>query len=177
MTTRYQMFAFAMAFVYEYLGRPAYVIHHGVVIIVALVTFRPYILFYAFFFFGVVEFSSVFVGIIELFKTNSELITTHKRLYELVRILFAISFLVLRVLAWPVVLFGFMVPDVVWAMKHHRDSHGHRPFIFNALVMVLGGSGLLVLQLFWAVKIVEALVKKMSKKNKQHTRLNGDEQM
>lgn len=136
------------------------IVHHIAVICVASTStfltcgFRYFIPF----FYGVIEISSVPLSVMNAFKNNPDWIKAYPDIYGKVRLLFGITFLVVRVVLWTPFYWDF----ITLAMMLWRSSEGSTKVIlgvFNAASIVLT-----MLQYFWASKIVSAMVKVGSKK-------------
>ena len=137
------------------------IIHHVAVICVASTStfltcgFRYYIPF----FYGVIEISSVPLSVMNAFKNNPDLIKNYPGIYGKVRLLFGVTFLLVRVVLWTPFYWDF----IVLAMMLLRSSVGSTKVIlalFNLSSIVLT-----MLQYFWATKILSAMMKSRSKEN------------
>lgn len=134
---------------------PSMIVHHLAVICVAGVSaflscgFR----YFTPFFYGVIEISSVPLSVMNAFKNNPRWIERYPSLYSNVRLLFGVTFLIVRVVLWTPFYWDF----ITLAMMLLRSSEGSTKVIlalFNLSSMVLT-----MLQYFWASKIVSAMVK------------------
>jgi len=114
---------------------------------------------YGLLYFGVCETSSVFLVGVDAFRQFPELVPLYPALHELVRTLFGLSFLCLRVAYWPV---------ATWAMEarlytallyeeHPAVTPWHKAFwVFVAV----GQGGLTLMQQYWGSLILRALLTK-----------------
>eukprot|EP00301_Raphidiophrys_heterophryoidea_P006669 c12667_g3_i1.p1 GENE.c12667_g3_i1~~c12667_g3_i1.p1 ORF type:complete len:313 (-),score=66.01 c12667_g3_i1:108-995(-) len=154
----YQSFTFVMAFVYKYLCHLDFILHHLAAICVSLISLRPLFFFYAFYFYGFVEISTIFVSMINIFKVNDELIPAYPTMYNYIRILFALCFLTFRIALWlPMCVFFWI--DAVWAVKQKLNEN-HSPV--NLIVYMFANIGFTALQMFWASKILKNLLRALA---------------
>lgn len=108
------------------------------------------------YFFGVVEASSVFLAIMNAFKSRPEWIKAMPRIFAASKLIFSAAFFLTRIVLWIPVLYDFW--GIAWDIGTSRGEE-------NPLYYVLMGAVfspvifLTVLQLFWAGKIVNGLVK------------------
>lgn len=95
------------------------------------------------------------------FKNNPEWIKAYPVMYSQVRLLFGLTFLLVRVVFWTPFYWDF----ITLAMMLLRSSEGSTKVIlalFNLSSMVLSA-----LQYFWASKIISAMVKGGPKKGRK----------
>ena len=139
------------------------IVHHVAVICVASTSaflscgFR----YFTPFFYGVIEISSVPLSVMNAFKNNPEWIKAYPVMYSQVRLLFGLTFLLVRVVFWTPFYWDF----ITLAMMLLRSSEGSTKVIlalFNLSSMVLSA-----LQYFWASKIISAMVKGGPKKGRK----------
>jgi hypothetical protein len=139
------------------------IVHHIAVICVASTStfltcgFRYFIPF----FYGVIEISSVPLSVMNGFKNNPDWIERYPSLYGNVRLVFGITFLVVRVVLWTPFYWDFIsLATMLW---WSTEVGGTKVIlgVFNAASVVLT-----LLQYFWAGKIVSAMVKGAPKKTK-----------
>jgi hypothetical protein len=139
------------------------IVHHIAVICVASTStfltcgFRYFIPF----FYGVIEISSVPLSVMNAFKNNLDWIERYPSLYGNVRLVFGITFLVVRVVLWTPFYWDFIsLATMLW---WSTEVGGTKVIlgVFNAASVVLT-----LLQYFWAGKIVSAMVKGAPKKTK-----------
>ena len=139
------------------------IIHHLAVICVGSVTafiscgFR----YYTPFFYGMIEISSVPLSVMNAFKNNPEWIKAYPGVYSKVRLVFGITFLIVRVVLWTPIYWNFFS----LASMHLYSSHVVSAQIILSL-FILASLVLTMLQYFWASKIILAMGKGGSKKNK-----------
>ena len=134
----------------------AMLVHHVAVICVGSVTafftcgfryFTPY-------FFGVIEISSVPLAIMNSFKKNPDWVKARPDLYSAVRLVFGITFLLVRVALWTPIFWDFYS----LAAMHLYSSKSLGTKVISA-VFNLSSLVLTMLQYFWASKIVFAMLK------------------
>ena len=139
--------------------------HHVSVILCAAMTgcctagFR----FYAPYFYGILELSSIPLWIMNLFKQRPAWKARYPQTYAISRGVFAVSFLILRV-----VLFLTRYWDLVRLKAWHIVYHPFWPWQIFYSIVLAGGVALLFLQLYWSMLIVKGLLAALlGKKNKK----------
>jgi len=139
--------------------------HHTAVICVGAMSafFNNGFRYWTPYFFGIFELSSVPLGVMNAFKDNQEWMTKYPNRYFQTRIVFAVTFLTIRiVMLIPRLIYlrdCFLVPYLM-DPKHF----GYRTFLF----MVWASSCFLFgLQLFWGYLIVSGIVKTVMKPKKK----------
>lgn len=110
--------------------------------------FHPY-------FFGVVELSSVPLSIMNSFKNNDHLIGDHPLMYRMVRWVFGVTFLLVRVIFWTPIYWNFFLIGML--ILSESELGIVRKVLFAAFF--LAGVILTMLQYYWAGKIVSGLAK------------------
>lgn len=110
--------------------------------------------YYTPYFYGLIEISSVPLAIMNSFKDNKHWIKAYPEIYTAVRMVFAIMFLLVRVVLWTPFYWSFFA--IASMLLYSGGSTTSRVvlscFILASLVLTF-------LQYFWASKIVAALVK------------------
>lgn len=107
------------------------------------------------YFFGIFELSSVPLGIMNVFKENEAWIKSHPTLYTSIRILFAISFLYVRVVMLMPRQFIYLRDCFLVPYLMDNEHIAFRIYLF----MVWANSCFLsVLQMFWAYLIVNGII-------------------
>ena len=109
---------------------------------------------YAPFFCGIAEISSLPLSIFDLFKGCKELssVKSVAPIGDLAKILFAVIFLIVRVVWWPLVIYQ-MLADI-------HASQSHPQFWFPAAAFhTTAAVGLTLLQQFWGTKVISGIVK------------------
>lgn len=155
----------------------AMLLHHFTVIFVASMsgTFTNGFRYWTPFFYGVIELSSVPLAIMNTFKDNPSWIKKQPLLYLIVRLIFAFSFVYVRL-----VLF---VPRHVEYLRQHVilwSGHDNRLYQGFMAIVWLCSACLLTLQIYWGSLIIRGLVKVLlpgkKSKGKQNVEANGIKQ-
>ena len=138
-------------------------VHHLVVVLLSyLVIDPPRFHYYVAFFFGLIEMSSVPMALMDLcHPRNAPWFALSKRskgvalANSVLRGIFAISYMVLRAVCFPYVMFTGVLPDI-YALLHLEPP----PPVSKASLLTVGVSGILLtgLQLHWAWLIVQQAV-------------------
>jgi len=132
------------------------IIHHVAVICVGSVTafiscgfryFTPY-------FYGMIEISSVPLSVMNAFKNNPHWIEKYPNVYKNVRLVFGITFLLVRVVLWTPIYGNFF--SLVSMLLYSSDIYSTQIIL---TIFTLASLVLTILQYFWASKIIAALVK------------------
>jgi len=152
----FQFYELAACVLEHSLFKTEHILHHTMALTTSLVASGgPYLQYSASFFFGIIEISSCPLAIVDLYREfpkiheNSKL---HATINELARVLFAISFLVVRCICWPSQV-SLMASDFISAYNA-GDIRSPTMYIFAFTCFVLTA-----LQYFWGFKICKALVK------------------
>lgn len=118
--------------------------------------------YYTPFFYGMMEISSVPLGIMNSFKDNPSLIQKYPGLYSAIRTTFAISFLLIRV----IMCFSRWVPFLRdnFILMYTREMDWFKLYL---LVQWSLAAFLEYLQLFWAVLIVKGIIQALSGSGKE----------
>jgi hypothetical protein len=140
------------------------IVHHVAVICVASTSafltcgFRYFIPF----FYGVIEISSVPLSVMNAFKNNPDWIMRYPGVYANVRLLFGITFLLVRVVLWTPFYWEFI--SLAMLLWWSTEVGGTKVIlgVFYAASVVLT-----LLQYFWASKIVSAMIKGGPKSTKK----------
>jgi hypothetical protein len=80
--------------------------HHFVTACLAYCGFHPFAHYYALFYFGVAELTTIPLNLLNTFKHLPRLAQAYPTCYRHTRTIFAISFILIRILWWPVVSYG-----------------------------------------------------------------------
>jgi hypothetical protein len=138
-------------------------IHHVAVICVASTSaflhcgfrfFTPY-------FYGVIEISSVPLSIMNAFKNNPKWIDARPDLYSTIRLVFGLTFLLVRVIMWTPFYWKFFSLAMMLLYSTEMGSTKIILALFNFSSVVIT-----FLQYFWASKIISAMLKLGKKKQK-----------
>jgi hypothetical protein len=129
-----------------------HIIHHFSVFVLCLIVLmngpNGFLLYYAPFFLGVTEISSVPLAVVDVFRTSKPLAKSYAGLNELSRSLFAVTFLAFRGVYWPVVVLDFF--RETWA------SEASAGLLATWYIACIGLTGL---QYYWAFLIIKGAVK------------------
>jgi len=129
--------------------------HHVALIALASICLLPYMQHYAPFFVGVIEISSIPLVFVDFFhpKHFAEIANSHAVLSvinEALRVLFALSFVVLRTVWFPIVQGLHVIPDLATQLNFSGD--GYRAGL--AAVGIAFGAGFTVLQWHWSYLLI-----------------------
>jgi len=142
------------------------IVHHVAVICVASVSafvrcgFRYYIPY----FYGLIEISSVPLSIMNQFKQNEGWIRAYPEMYQTVRVVFAVTFLLVRVVLWTPFYWSFWAHATLLLYSSENISTTVILTVFNLSSLVLT-----FLQYFWASKIISAMVKRGDQSKKKES--------
>jgi hypothetical protein len=139
----YQAWNFLLSILVSDFRDPAMVGHHLITGSLAYFGLYPYIHFKALFFFGVAEFTNVPLTVVDTFKYFPDLAKKYSALNEFSRYLFALSFVVLRLIVWPYCCYDFWVGSVDLLRSGKAHSSFVVAFFLGANVFLTG------LQYFW----------------------------
>eukprot|EP00316_Scyphosphaera_apsteinii_P009911 CAMPEP_0119322312 /NCGR_PEP_ID=MMETSP1333-20130426/57806_1 /TAXON_ID=418940 /ORGANISM="Scyphosphaera apsteinii, Strain RCC1455" /LENGTH=256 /DNA_ID=CAMNT_0007329507 /DNA_START=16 /DNA_END=786 /DNA_ORIENTATION=+ len=134
-----------------------HLIHHlSALLVAALGVGFVYLHYYAPFYMGFVELSSVPLCIMDCFKEFPALKQLFPELNEMARVVFAVLFLAVRVCYWPVVSFSFWVDSLA-----ELQADGAKP---AAVVYAFCVSNfiLTLLQFFWGSLVLRGMFKKLT---------------
>lgn len=148
----FQIWDFVTTLVTKELCAAQHLAHHGLTSCLALMGLvngpHGFLMYYAAFFFGVSEISSLFLTWVDFFRTNKALASEFPKTNEVMRVCFAVTFLILRCVYWPVVSVDFWMNAI--------KSDAPKPL----LVCWLGANlCLTLLQYFWGFLIVKGIIK------------------
>ena len=159
----YQMWALPIGIIFVGENK-SMIIHHVAVICVGSVTaciscgfryFTPY-------FYGMIEISSVPLSVMNSFKNNPDWIEKYPDAYKYVRLVFGVTFLIVRVILWTPIFLNFFS---LLSMHLYSSDVVSTQIILS--VFALASLVLTILQYFWASKIIVALVKGGGSKKKR----------
>jgi len=131
--------------------------HISVLILTPLAAGNEYLYYYSPFFMGVTELSSLPLSLMDFFKAFPHMAKRYPTLSESVRTVFAVLFLLLRVLYWPVVSSQFWM-DTIDELNSGRRLG--KP-LYVMIAYWVGNVLLTALQLFWGSLIVKGIIKKV----------------
>jgi len=160
----YQIWNFWMCYRIKDYCSPETLGHHVVTATLASFCFFPFVHYYALFFIGIAELTNIPLTIYDGLK-YMQAKDQFPNLYNYSKIAFAVSFLVVRCVWWPIVSFDFWV-EMFTAMRTGQ-VHGYFVFYF----FLFGNFSLTCLQFFWASKIVRmAFSAPRAKKEKKESK-------
>lgn len=154
----YQVFAIVGAVVVgPPLNQPEMILHHVCAGLCGLSSFLPFMQFYSIFFGGLVEISNLPLTCIDICKCHPRLRETYAKSYELIRVLFAISFIFFRNILWPY--FAFLLCSDAYHLRERLPTVGE---FFVYVVSV----SLTVLQLVWGRLVVRNVARALAPKDR-----------
>ena len=141
------------------------ILHHIAVVFVSFMTcfltngFR----YWTPFFFGMLEASSLPLAFMNMMKDSPDLIQKYPHTYFAVRLTFALSFLMVRIIM-------FLPRKLVFLRDHFLlfSSSGNLWYQIYMSIVFVSSAFLMLLQIFWARLIVQGLVRKFVLKKKVH---------
>lgn len=138
-------------------------IHHISVIVTSAVTimFTLGCRYHAVYFYGVMEISSIPLVIMNVCKDNAELKRKHAGLYSLARTIFAVAFLIFRV----VLLLPIWIKYVQLLMFYSEGYEGIA--LYSVRALFYPSLFLMILQLYWAYLILKAIFKRGKSEEKK----------
>ena len=123
---------------------------------------------YGLFYLGLASLSTLPLVAVDVFRHGPrELATTYPGLNKLARVAFALTFLLVRAVIWPMVSAALWYDVVVLILRRRRGATGggdddddddDKPMAY-LIFLLLANTGLGLLQLVWARRIVKGLVK------------------
>ena len=119
---------------------------------------HPFLHYYAFFFFGLAALSSVPLALVEVTKVLGFPAVT-----EVLKVAFAVAFLAIRTVYWPIVSYGFwqdVLPKLQDGSIHSNVAAG---------VFLVANVGLTALQLFWTTLILGGIKDMAQGKKAKHS--------
>jgi hypothetical protein len=136
---------------------PAMIGHHIATGSLAYFGLHPYVHYYALFFFGFSELTNIPLTMVDIFKYFPELKDNMSIVNEVCRVTFAVSFIAIRIIMWPIVSYQFWLDS--FDLLQTGAAHS------NFVVGVFLGANIFLtgLQFLWGSKIVGFLFKKPKK--------------
>ena len=147
--------------------------HHVGLAILAAICLMPYLQHYAPFFVGVIEISSVPLVIVDLFhpKHFAYVAASHpflSAINEAMRLVFALSFLVLRTVYFPVVIFTQAIPDLATQLQFGPDADTPKTALAACgISFALLFTGL---QLHWSWLLIRQVLKGLTKESDESSK-------
>ena len=139
----------------------AMIIHHGLSFIFAICLLEPFAHSFCIFYFGIVELTNIPLTVMDVFKYFKHWKEKYPQANQATRIVFAISFIFLRLILWPIRSYAFFEGclKLLWTGEAHSSPAVLFCFI-SALIVTY-------LQFLWGSKIFSTvLVRKDSKSEK-----------
>ena len=131
----------------------AFVGHHATTFYLALLSTAPFLQYYAIFFLGPPSLSSVLLGLVDIFRHVEALQRALPTANLVLRAAFAIVFLSMRTVMWPIVSFHF------WKDTAGALADGTVHSTWSCAVYLVANIFLTGLQLLWTKRIVAGLYK------------------
>lgn len=154
----YQVWNVVLCFVLSDLFEPFFIGHHSVTAILAFFGTNPYVHYYGLFFFGVAELTNIPLTFVDVFKYFPEMKVKFSMVNEVSRVVFALSFIILRLIIWPIVSYEFWKESVNLVQTGEAHSNFVVIFFLFANLFLTG------LQFLWGSKIFAFLLPKKSSK-------------
>jgi hypothetical protein len=157
----YQLYNFILCFLMNDAWSLAMVGHHFFTGTLAFMGLFPYMHCKAVFFFGVAEFSNVFLTCRDFFKYIPDSKTNYPFLYYLSSILFGTSFIIVRMIMWPYFCYDFWMDSIYLIQSGNAHSN------FVVISFLVANVFLTGLQFYWGEMIFAIMFGKNKKQNKQ----------
>lgn len=138
------------------LGDPFMIAHHFATVMLGYFGLFPYVHYYGLYFFGVAELSNIPLTLVDMFKYFPDLRRKFPMINQASRLIFAASFIFLRILFWTKVSYEFWQSSLT--LLYSGEAHS----IFVVTFFLLSNIFLTLLQYFWGFKIVGFFFKKKS---------------
>lgn len=138
---------------------PVMILHHVSVIVTSFMTlFLPLgYRYFAPFMFGILEISSVPLAVMNAFKDHAALRDGYPQAFKIIRVVFAVTFLYVRWYLYLPIKYDYLRLYGMGVLCTPRKSSPW--LIYYTSIVWLASFFLLILQLFWGIKISKALVK------------------
>jgi len=145
-----------------------HLIHHILALTTSSLGLYYRVLYYfAPFFLGVVELSSVPLAIMDHFKAFRHLKEAYPGFAELNRVLFAVSFLAMRVVYWPFVCLRFWLDATSELSARAASGSSLAAHDIVLIIFMVMNVLLSALQAFWGSKVVAGIVRKIKGVNSE----------
>jgi hypothetical protein len=147
-----------------------FVVHHVATGLLAVLALRPYLHLYAPFFFGISEISTLWIGVLVMFDENhgiKELGERFPNVMSFTGVVFAVKFILLRIVVWPLVCLHFWRDGLAQLGYYGNDTGGGSlessvgkgvaPMHSKAVVLLflVVNIGLTSLQVLWLKEIID----------------------
>lgn len=149
----------------EYRDIPS-ILHHIVTIYLGYCGLYPFSLYYAIFYFGIAEITTIPLNIVNVFKNIPHLNEKYPTIYNISRTIFAISFFIIRLFWWPIVSYDlfFECLNLLQSGKAHSN--------FVVCYFLFSNLFLTGLQFYWGYIILVNAFKKKDKHKKKQNKTN-----
>ena len=135
--------------------------HHLVTGTLAYFGLNPYLQYYGLFYMGVAEFTNIPLTFVDVFKYLPEAAKKFSFLNEASRIIFALAFIALRLVYWPIMSYDFWTGSINLLQTGNAHSNFVVTFFLVANLFLTG------LQFLWGSKIFGFLFKSGKNKDKK----------
>lgn len=158
-STGYQMYNFIVSTTMTETRTPIGLVHHAATAMLGLwmLLDGPIVQFYGAYFVGVGEISSIPLGIVDMFKYNTGLQQRFPSTNAIFRVAFALSFIVVRCITWPLVTCHFISNAFVILQNAHARNY------MQLVVFVVCNAGFCILQVYWGFAVVNQVKKVLSR--------------
>lgn len=145
----YQVYNFILCFTLtKDCGKIENKLHHFTTALLSFFVLEKYVHYYAFFFVGIAEITNIPLTLVDACRAFPTLRSMIPTINTCGRLVFAISFFVIRIFWWPIVSYQFWVLTID-ALKTGR-SHN----IYVALIFLVSNAGLTLLQFYWGIQLL-----------------------
>jgi len=148
----YQFWNVLLCLNFEVLRDKFMIAHHTLTAILSYMALAPYLHSMALFFFGIVEITSIPLTVYDVCKKFERLGWKDTLAYNISRITFAISYIVVRLIMWPIYSWGFWTGSISLLQSGKGHSNFTIAFFLVTNVFMTG------LQLMWGQQIISALI-------------------
>jgi len=152
----------------EVKGQAQHIAHHASSTLLCAIALlngpHGFLMYYGPFFFGISEISSIPLAFMDLFKYSKELTATYPNANEAIRVSFAVLFLLLRCIYWPIVSVNF------W---RNTLTYSAIP-LWLEIVWYFFNISLTLLQFYWGSLIIKGIIKKIKGGDRQQAREAGE---
>ena len=152
----YELWNTLASVVLERYRTAAYLAHHSVTFCLAVLATHPFLHYYVVFFLGAPSISSAFLGALDVLDDVPALQHAMPRLSFLVRLGFALTFLCMRSLLWPVISFYFWCDSLAVL---DGEVHSRWAFYFYLVSNLF----LTALQVVWTGRVVQNVMETLHK--------------
>lgn len=161
----YQLYNIGMCILIKEYRNAAFLGHHICTGSLALMVLHPFCHHYALYFFGIAEWSSAVLSIVDAAKYLPEFKQNFPALCRLSRLAFAVLFFILRTMFWPYLSYHAWSDCLPYLMGNSgpHDQATTRELCMMTFLL-FANTGLTLLQWYWATLIIKSLTKSRPKK-------------